>query len=606
MNMRDQKTDLMGGCRMPFLPDWTSDGLVLYLAASLYFYLPLSMPLRYAIHKFVDPSAGWAMLAYPETWAILVLGALTLHNDGWSRLRTVPRKDPWFFAIVLCAAAYMIVLSTSALVQGSDPTFAFRKIGMEWILPLVLGISLRLNWSRQLDCLIARSLIGGTFVLFLVGLVTYYASFGIPSTFREHIFVNRTYLIWKGMAGGISFSEIPMGGVNVLAGHVATVCCLVVAAITLRASGATKLYFIFWMFLACIVEFLCYSRGVLIYFLLIAPIFFALHPAFRKGVWCRALQAMMLVFTAAIFLPSGSLSYWAGQLTVSDGSTARSRLAQVRNLLEVPEVSDEEVPAEQRRRIEEWLRNEYGSPVGNSAPPASPLQDQGRTAVEDASFKDPAPTLAGTLPKADVVAQEPAQDNVDTTGPSADLAEEQQENLDMKIRARIGGRLRRFLIGYGPGHYGILRGLVPDSGTHNTFLNAFVDCGIFGFLAFSLFLALASLRRFASWIHAKRNLSAGAQAQELGRLAALCSIIFIGILVDYRLENLGTMTGAALLWYLASAPLSWTSRSMPRRGSSEQFQQRPSAAAGEAFLHSATSPRISKALSLGGASDQNA
>ena len=78
---------------------------------------------------------------------------------------------------------------------------------------------------------------------------------------------------------------------------------------------------------------------------------------------------------------------------------------------------------------------------------------------------------------------------------------------------------------------------------------------IFGFLFYSAFFCVGAWRCLRGWWKTPRG-SSFENALQLGKLLAFGSIVVIGVLVDYRLENLGTMTGAAVLWYLVTAPYS--------------------------------------------------
>jgi len=121
------------------------------------------------------------------------------------------------------------------------------------------------------------------------------------------------------------------------------------------------------------------------------------------------------------------------------------------------------------------------------------------------------------------------------------------------LNERLGGPARRLLIGYGLGHYGLLRGLVPDSGSHNIFLDALIEAGIGGLVLFGAFFAIGFRRRWRAW-RESRTMAGAVQAVEWSRLLAFMSVVVIGVAVDYRLENLGTMTGSAVLWLLLVPP----------------------------------------------------
>ena len=492
---------------LTFLPARSLSGLSDYIVAGLFFYLPLSMPVHIAVHQIVNYRSVWVSLAYPESVAILLLAVLVWLRGRSGGLSDSARSDSGFRWIAVCACAYLLLAAAAALFQGSDPPFAIRKLTMEWALPILLAVSLRRIWSPRLDGLIRWSLIRGTFALLLVALSTYVWSFHIPRSFYEVVYVNRTFLIWRGVKEGILFGEIPFGGINPLAAHVSTVSCLVIGSLLARERPRSNPFLLVWIGLAWLVEFLCFSRGALL-FLFAAVIALVINR--RMLLLRRRQSAAILGLTAALFLaatvPAGALAYWSQQFSFLPGSSAASRSSQWKHLAEGKEVAGSEIPAAASERMR----------------------------------KDVSGAMA-------------AEGSKNTTPASRERNANAYRRLQQAISARIGGPARRLLVGYGLGHYGILRGLVPDSGSHNIFVDALLEAGVLGAASFALFFALGFVRRIRGVLAARKG-TASKYATELARLLAFASIAIIGVLVDYRLENLGTMTGAGVLWYLLVSP----------------------------------------------------
>lgn len=496
---------------LKFLPTWSLPGVCDYIVAGLFFYLPLSMPLHIAVHQIVDYRSVWVSLAYPESVAILLLAVLVWLRRRSGGLSPSARSDSGFRWIVICACAYLLFATAAALFQGSDLPFAVRKLAMEWALPILLAVSLRRAWSPRLDALIRWSLIRGTFALLLLALLTYVWSFHIPRSFFDIVYVNRTWLIWRGVEGGVLFGEIPFGGVNPLAAHVGTVSCLVIGALLARERPRTKPFLLVWIGLAWLIEYLCFSRGILL-FLFAAVLAFAINRRVQRLNQSPAVLGLTAALFLAATVPPGALAYWTEQFGFRPGSSAASRSKQWKHLADGKQVAESEIPAAASER----MRENVGGALGRKG--------------SKSDSRDAATATASQKRKARAYKQ-----------------------LQQAISARIGGPARRLLVGYGIGHYGILRGLVPDSGSHNIFFDALLEAGILGAASFALFFALGFFRRIRGWLAARKE-SDSEYATELARLLAFASIAIIGVLVDYRLENLGTMTGAGVLWYLLVSP----------------------------------------------------
>ncbi len=532
------------GEALHFLPDWSLNGIILYLTATLFFYLPLSMPFRYLMHRFLDPNKGWTFLVYPETWTIVLLLILAGRMVGRRGFGRTLRQDKTFALLLACAAGYATVATLSAIVQGSDPRFFVRKVAMEWVLPALLGLTLRVLWSNRLDREIWRSLTLGGFIILGVGIVTYFASFGIPTTFVHHVYSNRTFLIWKGMAGGVSFGEIPMGGVNVLAGGVATLLCLVLGGLVLAKTTRRGVYLLAWVLAAAIVEFLCFSRGTLLFVFALPAGLLLVSREFRRSRWFHGAGVVVALLLLASILPAGAYRYWRSQLTLEEGSSAASRLRQAKSALAVERIRGQEIPEFALDKINQSQEtpNQAGHENIAKAGPVASTQETGPQTLPTQTKKRKKPKAEKRVAARLQKLKEAAEGGEGKVAPRPSLE---------ALRQRIGSPRRRLLIGYGPGHYGLLRGLVADSGTHNIFLNALVDCGVGGLFFFTAFFAIGFWRRFRGWRLADGEVE---RVLQLSKLAAFVSIVCIGVLVDYRLENLGTMTGAGVLWYLLASP----------------------------------------------------
>jgi hypothetical protein len=108
----------------------------------------------------------------------------------------------------------------------------------------------------------------------------------------------------------------------------------------------------------------------------------------------------------------------------------------------------------------------------------------------------------------------------------------------------------RLLFGHGPGNFGLAMGATYDAGTRNLFIDAIVDAGVPAGLLFGLFWLVALCR---AWRYLAEAGTAGGPPATHDVPAhlpwlALVSMTVVGVLVGLRLDHLGTMLHASVLW----------------------------------------------------------
>lgn len=110
------------------------------------------------------------------------------------------------------------------------------------------------------------------------------------------------------------------------------------------------------------------------------------------------------------------------------------------------------------------------------------------------------------------------------------------------------------LSGLGYGNYGKLLGMIPGSGTHNMFINSFVNTGVIGVLGL-VGLTLWTTRNFMLHVDWRSGGWSGGRKGDVGPffILAFLNIVIVGTLSLYEFEYLGTSTGAVIFWFLMAS-----------------------------------------------------
>jgi hypothetical protein len=476
--------------------------------------LPLAMASHIAINHFVAPHLGvWTALFYPEVLAGALLLALTAQRPS-------PVADSLWRGQVGLAWMIGAWFVTCAVLQGAPSVHWPRRIGIEWVLGPVLGVAfLKLGresiWRRWQDAYF-WSLWAASFV----ALALYVVSFGIPLSFQELIFSNRTYLMQFGLAAGVYFGELTFGGVNDIAAFFGIGLLLYLASVLDDGESHP----IRWTMVPTIlvVQFLCYSRGGLL--ALGAGSLVLLNAKRRAGTpWSRralAVATTLVVFGALVFAPSGAIDYWRGQLTVQENTTAGFRLRVWSHALNAEDALGD-VERDGNAEAVLAMREETARALGRSLP----KERRGRFG------------LGGRNTGETLSSEEFARRAKARAADSLALRE--------RVRQQVGGQVRRLALGYGTGNFGLLAGTTPDMSVHNMFLEAFVAGGALGVVLYAAFW-LVSVARAARFARAAGTVSSA------GPLAVLVFMLVQGQTGHVRLENLGTFILGTVFWWLAA------------------------------------------------------
>lgn len=533
-----------------------STSLAVRLVALLVASLPLMMASHILINHFLEPRLGSAtFLVYPEVVAAVLL--LLLPNS----CRPAPRGLVWR-TVVAAAFALGAWFAVCALVQQAPVRYWPRRLAIEWVVGPLLGISFARHLDTRAWRLVRETWLWTSLVGAVMAIVLYVISVGVPRTFKELVFDNRTYYLQFGLARGVYFGELTFGGVNDIACYYGIVFLVYWA----RLLDGDERWTWRLPLLPCVLtlEYLCYSRGVLLGMAAGATVL-AFARLARQGAWprmARGAVAACVAFAAAVVVPDGALAYWRGQLTVDAASTAALRVRMWSRSLDA-ERSASEATATLPIEVVTGMRQESDRVTEPTAPvPAA------RAATDRAAVGLAPPTPAPAIPTTPVAVPPAAPSIMDPTPASSpqEAAALSAEALRGRVAESVGDRQRRLLFGYGTGNYGLLAGATPDFGVHNLFLEAFVAGGALG-LALFIVLWAGFVWRAYGWA------MAGGGATAWSALAVAGFLTFVGAFVSVRFENLGTYVLGTIFWLIAAGPYGTTAAKL----SAPAAQDTPSA-----------------------------
>ncbi len=475
----------------------------------LFFYLPLAMPGRLVVNHFLGrPWAWYAAFLYPEGLLTVAVCVLAFSSRSGRARMAQAVSDPIWRWMLSSAALLVGWLAVSAAVQRADADFAAERLLAGWILPGALAAALTALDDGTSDAW--AGLTAGMAVFVPFALVLYGLSFGVPGSFHELVFGNRTQRMARGLSGGVSFGELTMGGVNDIAIFVAAALAVAAGLWLVARSGGSRAALLGWSVLALLLELLCYSRGAILSLLLLGILlaFTAIRRPRLRRLFVPA--GLFLLLMVSALAPGEARRYWADQLRVAEGSTARVRWRLWKTSLTV----DEKTPT---------FGGQLPAPTaekGAGGPPPAPASEK---SAADGGGADPRPR------------------------PTANAAEFAREEL-AKFVAR--GQRPRWL-GFGLGNYGRLQGMTADACTHSMFLDAVVHGGIPAGVLFAAFwglLVIACLRALAS--ESRPETSGGPPPVSLA--GAVFVLTLTGATVSFQFWNLGAMVNGTLVFLLAA------------------------------------------------------
>lgn len=501
----------------------TPENWVLVFVATL----PLMMVSHIAVNHFVEPWLGLATpLVYPEVLVALIL--IAMPGRGGIRVDDSLRR------LVVVSLALGVWLAFCSVVQQAPVRYWPRRLAIEWLLGPLIGVGFARHmdarvWRRVRETWMWTSLAG-----VLVALCLYVVSVGIPTSFRELVFDNRTYYLQFGLARGVYFGELTFGGVNDIASYYGIVY-LVYLAMLLDGEEHHR-----WRMAllpsVLVLEYLCYSRGVLLGLAMGTGFLVACRVA-KAAPWgssAKAALAACALFWAAVVAPPDAWAYWRGQLTIEESSTAALRM----------------------RMWSGSLDAEHSAPQATRNLPPEIVTGMRSQSEGRAQHRRTPSGVRGTLPAGRE--QREADRELER--------DPETEARQKRVSEAVGGGVRRFLVGYGTGNYGLLAGATPDFGVHNLFLEAFVAGGALG-LALFIVLWAGFVWRAYGWA------VAGGGATAWSALAVAGFLTFVGAFVSVRFENLGTYVLGTIFWLIAAGPYGTTAAKL----SAPAAQDTPSA-----------------------------
>jgi len=479
------------------------------------FGLPLAMPLHILVNHFTRTTWSWPVsLLYPEMLGTLLLLVFASRRTNlrrtWARILA---SDPSLRRIVLVAAAFTAWTAVCAIVQGAFPGYWIRSVLIGWVFPVLLAGAV-LALGRRARSAAWQGLSAGVGVLLLESIVLYFMSFGIPHSFHELVFTNRTGRVWQGVKGGVYFGELTLGNVNDIAVFFA-VAIAFASGYALDLAPRTRALpgvMIAFVAAALFLELLCYSRGVILCLLLVLMLLVlaaVASPPLRR----RRLGLLVLVFAVFLgtaFSSSQSRQYWVAQLRLSDGSTSALREFMWSRALRAESVTKtyrESAPKVMSQAADEAIARAVPPPAATPSPPPVPKET---------------PTPGSQTVRAETA-------------------------------AAAGSWMRRLIFGYGLGNYGLIIGATFEAGTHNMFLDAYVASGLPGLILFSglWFMMLWRMGR-EGWrfLREPEPTSRDPGVPVPPVLLAVVVITVAGVIVNFKLETLGMMLNAAAVWLL--------------------------------------------------------
>jgi hypothetical protein len=484
----------------------------------LFAFLPVSMPAHLLVNHLLGRTWCWySALLYPGSLLTVVLLCLVLASPATRRrlharlIRGGGRSLPPIALFLLLGASIVVWTAFTAVLQASYADYWVQRLLVGWVFPMAMVLTiLGVGDSGGLEAA-WKGLALGASVLLAGTLVLYFASFGVPGDFRELVFVNRTSRVHGGLKAGIYFGELTLGGFNdvavFFAGSIAAAWGILAERGRTFRAGALALAFVV---AALVLEFLCYSRGAILSLGAAALVYLA--AGVRQRVARNLLPPLAFaLFAICVVLPPGAVAYWKGQLQAAPGTTAEFRVSLWKHVLEV-------------------------DPTGHR------FEHEGPAATAERVDRIVLESVGGGSPSA------PVRGGAEPGTPHDEFA-----TLRLRVAARSGSLPRRLLLGYGPGNFGVVQGMTYDAGTHNLFLDALSSSGIpalvlVGGLLISL-LVVSGRRALTEPLGAAVGggpLWITSQAV----FAVVVTFLTNAILVNVRVDNLGTSLFGAVLWLL--------------------------------------------------------
>lgn len=514
--------------------DWLRAGVFVLFAL-----LPVSMPAHLFVNHLLGRTWCWySAFLYPESiLVVLLLGLVWTSPTARRRVRVRfssaenGGRDPlmWFLSLGVLIVGWTAL---TALFQASHTDFWVQRVLAGWIFPMAMIVALLgVDGTEGLDAA-WRGLAAGSTLLLLAALFLYVMSFGVPRAFRELVFDNRTSKAHLGLRGGIYFGELTLGGFNDIAVFFATGIAVAWGALVASRTAKARRIVAIWLAAALTLEFLCYSRGAILSIGGGALVFFAVGA--RRRVATNLVPPLVFAaFLACVLLPAGAVDYWTKQLKVQSGTSAEFRVSLWKGALQA---------------------DPSGHRFQQEGPPAV-AERMDRAVLESRKSVTPGPAaFAGPAPAPVPVALNTVRDD--------------SSALRRQVAERSGPLPRRLLLGYGPGNFGVIQGMTYDAGTHNLFLDALVSSGVLGL---ALVGSLWTYLLVVSGLAAARAPFAAVEGKVLyvtaqSLLATIVTLLLCAVLVNVRVDNLGTSLFGAVLWLLIATACE---ASRPRASSGE-------------------------------------
>ena len=438
-------------------------------------------------HFLLSRTAGdRGRLLYPENFLIA-----TLSIFYWREIAAAARA--WRREMVL-VGVYSIAYWASVAANPASVTEALNAFPVSWLLPVLFVLLVtvavqRFDLNPSEDLL--PWLFAGMALVSAVGIVAYLVSFGVPRSFYEFIYVFRTYQSLFGSKHGVWYGDLTMGNYNIFAGALLAGFLLWVGwCRTHRPTDvATWTASAIWTALVALNFYICYSRGAIVALNVCVGLLLLINLR-AGGQWRnRAYTAAALIlFDVLLLAPPGAIDHWRGLAASTETNSAAQRLRQWHEVLDPSAALTDANWV--KREVEEQRLSQKGL----------------RAAAEGARIPE-------------------ARDRAD---------------------AGWAGKVRYYLLGLGPGTYGLVVGFGTNANTHNLFVNQFVTSGALGLLAFA---ALYGSLLIAGRPRHSASPTSVAVAEE--GWVTLIAIALLGILTQYEFGYLGVSTGAVLFWLSA-------------------------------------------------------
>ena len=488
---------------------WLRAGIFLLFAL-----LPVSMPGHLFVNHFLKKTWCWySAFLYPEFFVLLLIGAVNIRILRQGESPPAARKHfeltSVFFVLGL---AIVVWTSLSAVLQGAYADYWIQRLFVGWVFPMCTALVLLMDERQEALRAAWQGLAAGVSVLLVVCLVLYVVSFGVPRSFHELVFVNRTWKAHLGISGGILFGVLTLGNFNDVAVFFAG--AIAVACGALARPGRERRVTFFFLTGALLLEYLCYSRGVILSLVLLLLLILAcgrrwkVRPLVGPGL-------LLTGFLVTAVIPKDVGNYWKEQLTVASGSTAKFRADLWSRVLSI-DPND--------RRFEGQI-------------PASTYEAGERLMLD-----------SGSDTRTD------GNQTLRRRGRTRSEISDEFRALRRRTQERVGSPRRVFWLGYGSGNNGLIQGMTYDAGTHNLFLDALGASGVVGLVLVGvLWLVLLAVTARLFLAGPSRALIPGTGLVTALGLFAVCALLFVNAcLVNWRIDNLGTSLNATVFWLLVA------------------------------------------------------